>query len=648
MADKTIEYKIIIDDANSAKTLSQLEDSAERLNAELKDLDPRSEDFKNLAKAAQGVNKEIEIIGNSINGLKFEDKIQAFDGGMKILAGSTQSVVGGFGLLGIESEKLKFLEEQATNAIAFGLGLKDLSEGLGQVSIALKKAGIGADLFGKVTKKALLATGILAFVVVLGTVIAYWDEITAAVQKFGEKVPFVGKALDGIKNAFNSIVEAARPVLEFLGLMPTEAEAAAAAIKKAAEASIGPLEQELALMKARKATQEEIFEQEKKLLQARIDGAKTEEEAQKARNQLAVLIAADMTRRAEEEEARNKEAAEKAKERLEQRKADEKEALEERKANEKEATDFLKSLKDEELDLLTTTDEQKLELQQSRLLAEIEQLKVSEAEKNTIRLQAEENYNLQLQQLKDTQDIENKEKEKTRLAELNDFMQQLRLDNIDNIFLLASEELAIGEQKDLEELERLGATDAQKTKVAEFYSKKRKQLEEEEVNFKKGLQEQAFFATLQVASQVFSSISSLSKEGSKAAKIASIAQATIDTLASAVAAYKSTVGIPFVGPVLAPIAAAAALAAGYATVKKIKSTQVPGGGGNVGGSTAIPTIPRGPAVPSTTTSNAVDQIDVAEAAFQNQNSIRAYVVSGDVRSSQEANAKIQSRRTLAS
>tara|TARA_R110000822_G_scaffold163512_4_gene303767 strand:- start:3559 stop:5244 length:1686 start_codon:yes stop_codon:yes gene_type:complete len=180
--EKKIEYKIIIDDSKSAKTLSQLEKSAEQLNQELKELDPRSQDFKNLAKAAQGVNKEIEEINNSVEGLKFEDKLMAMDGASKVLAGSVATLVGGFGLLGIESEKLQFLETQATNAIAFAIGIKDLSEGAGQLAVAFKKAGISAKLFGAVTKKALIATGIGALVVALGTVIAYWDEIIELVQ----------------------------------------------------------------------------------------------------------------------------------------------------------------------------------------------------------------------------------------------------------------------------------------------------------------------------------------------------------------------------------------------------------------------------------------------------------------------------------
>ena len=180
--EKRIEYKIIIDDSKSAKTLSELEKSAEQLNQELKELDPRSKDFKNLAKAAQGVNKEIEEINNSVEGLKFEDKLMAMDGASKVLAGSVATLVGGFGLLGIESEKLQFLETQATNAIAFAIGIKDLSEGAGQLAVAFKKAGISAKLFGAVTKKALIATGIGALVVALGTVIAYWDEIIELVQ----------------------------------------------------------------------------------------------------------------------------------------------------------------------------------------------------------------------------------------------------------------------------------------------------------------------------------------------------------------------------------------------------------------------------------------------------------------------------------
>ena len=51
-----------------------------------------------------------------------------------------------------------------------------------------------------------------------------------------------------------------------------------------------------------------------------------------------------------------------------------------------------------------------------------------------------------------------------------------------------------------------------------------------------------------------------------------IAETVIDTLTSAVAAYKALAGIPVVGPALGAIAAAAALVTGYARVSEIRAT----------------------------------------------------------------------------
>jgi len=78
-----------------------------------------------------------------------------------------------------------------------------------------------------------------------------------------------------------------------------------------------------------------------------------------------------------------------------------------------------------------------------------------------------------------------------------------------------------------------------------------------------------------------------------AGKAFAIAKATIDTYQSAVAAYKSLSGIPVIGPALGAIAAAAAVASGIATVKKIVSVQVPNTPSNSGGN-ATQTTPAGP------------------------------------------------------
>lgn len=83
---------------------------------------------------------------------------------------------------------------------------------------------------------------------------------------------------------------------------------------------------------------------------------------------------------------------------------------------------------------------------------------------------------------------------------------------------------------------------------------------------------------LEKAGLIGDALGNLSKivgEDTKAGKAFAIAKATIDTYQSAVAAYKSLSGIPVIGPVLGGIAAAAAVASGIATVKKIVAVEVP-------------------------------------------------------------------------
>jgi hypothetical protein len=60
-------------------------------------------------------------------------------------------------------------------------------------------------------------------------------------------------------------------------------------------------------------------------------------------------------------------------------------------------------------------------------------------------------------------------------------------------------------------------------------------------------------------------------------KAAAISLAVMDTYASAVGVYQSASHIPYVGWILAPIAAAGAIVAGMANVAKIRSTQFGGG-----------------------------------------------------------------------
>ena len=122
-------------------------------------------------------------------------------------------------------------------------------------------------------------------------------------------------------------------------------------------------------------------------------------------------------------------------------------------------------------------------------------------------------------------------------------------------------------------------------------AKKKKKQDEKDAADEKKLAETVADAKIAAGSAILGAVEGLAKKGSKAAKAAAVGQATIDTYSSAVAAYKGMVGIPVVGQVLAPIAAAAAIAMGLNSVKQIAATDNGDGGGGSAGSISNPTPP---------------------------------------------------------
>lgn len=148
-------------------------------------------------------------------------------------------------------------------------------------------------------------------------------------------------------------------------------------------------------------------------------------------------------------------------------------------------------------------------------------------------------------------------------------------------------------------------------------------------------------ASLQAADALSDSLTKTSQilgEQTAAGKTMAVAAATIATFSSAVKAYDSTVGIPFIGPVLAPINAALAVAAGIANVKKIMAVKAPGmggGGGTMPSPTSMPSAPLAPLANTSTTSLSGQTLASMQATPS-----RAYVVEADVTNNQERISRI--------
>jgi hypothetical protein len=129
-------------------------------------------------------------------------------------------------------------------------------------------------------------------------------------------------------------------------------------------------------------------------------------------------------------------------------------------------------------------------------------------------------------------------------------------------------------------------------------------------------------------------------ESTDAGKAAAIAATTIDTIQSGVSAFKGmTAAVPGpVGIALGAVAAAGALASGFASVKKIIAVKTPKGGGGGGG------VPTGGGAPSAPQFNVVGNSGVNQLAgimaTNEQTPVKAYVVPSDVTTGQSLDRNI--------
>lgn len=200
---------------------------------------------------------------------------------------------------------------------------------------------------------------------------------------------------------------------------------------------------------------------------------------------------------------------------------------------------------------------------------------------------------------------------------------------------LETQKASIDKTLKFQELEKQGLVGVQE--VRENIWKR----EQEIAAAKKKAQQDALTATADTLGQ----ISNLFGEQTAVGKASAIAEATISTYLSAQKAYDSTIGVPVVGPVLAPINAGLAIAAGIKNIKAIASVKTPNGGGasgggvsnNFGGATANTQAPS---------FNLVGNSGMNQLAQIQQQPIQAYVVSGEVTSAQSLDRNRVKNATL--
>jgi membrane protein involved in colicin uptake len=271
-----------------------------------------------------------------------------------------------------------------------------------------------------------------------------------------------------------------------------------------------------------------------------------------------------------------------------------------------------------------------------------------------------------------------KAEEDRRKAELD--LEKKYIDELQGLNAKTDQEkLDLQAQKDLEEINRIAKTANEKANLMALYNEKYTQLNQELDDKQKAIDDKTatdkkakdekdaadyiklqedkakadkaladakkaiLVNQLEETAKTLNGIADLFGKQTAVGKTAAVASATIETFLSAQKAYTATVGIPIVGPVLAPINAGLAIAAGFKNIKSILAVPTPDGGG--GGS--VPSAPSAPAAPSF---NVVGNSGVNQVANvmsnQGMQPVQAYVVANNVTTAQGLNRNIVNNATL--
>lgn len=575
MATQTINYDINVNAGGSLRTIQDIENELNELNQEIKEVGVGSAAFDKAAGNIQKLERELAGANQTVEGFTLDKKLETADGAIKVVAGSVAGLTGAVGLLGIESEEFDKLTAQATNAIAFGMGIKDVSEGVGKLAknlnlgtIAQKAYNVVAMAFNAIMSLNPVAIVILSITTLIGLVVALKDKFEAVNKVF---------------NFFKGLVTA---VGEALGLTATAEEKAAQAAKEASEQRIKDIDNEL---KVRKAAGEETVDLEREKMNELI--AITEEGTQErmdAEADLAAFEAGLLKAKQDKIDAAAEEARQKRKEEREKREQEEADAK--AKKEQEEADAKLKAEEDEKARLegiQAVVDEFEAKQRDLEVESELERIALEEERK--------------LAELGTTlEDLEARKAIETYYASLTeDELERIRLEGLDN------------EQKIL---------DAKKMAQMSFVS---------------------------AIGGVINALGGLAEEGTAAAKTAALADIIINTgLGFAQGLDIAQKSAKATGPAAAfafPIFYATQIAAVIGAISKAKQilSKVKGGGSPGGAGVPAPRQAAAPAIPSANLN-----LGVSPETQVGDNSVRAFVVSGDITSSQEAEAKLGTRRAI--
>ena len=598
---QTINYDINVNAGGSSRTIQQMEQELNELNQEIKEVGVGSAAFNKAAGNIQKLEKELKKTQATVEGFTLDKKLEVADGAIKVVAGTVTGLTGAIGLMGIESEEFDKLTAQATNAISFGMGIKDASEGVGKLAKNFSLAGTKSKIFAagqKVLNLAQRAFNAILAANPIGLTILAITTLIALVIGLKDKFEAVNKVFQFFKGLVMAVGEA-------LGLTASAEEKAAEAAKKANEQRVKDIENEL---KVRKAAGEETVELERE--KQRLLTQLTEEGSQERKDAEADAAAYEAGLLKAKQDAIDKANEEASKKR--------KEARDKKKAEDEAAQKVI----DDAATAKAEADAQKI----------IDDLQAIQDIKDEFLMMIEE---------RDAEtELEKAELEEERkIAELELLGEDLEaIQAVRDYYSGVKDEAKKSDNQTQADLDQAAADKAIAIKLAEIDGKEA--LEMEYINIVGGFsnllgQIAGENKELQIASIIIGQAANIAKIISNTVAANARALVELGPVAGAAAGIRQSIS--------AGIGIATSVAAGAKAISQIKSADSGGGGGGGGGRVPLPSSGGGGSVPATSTN--IDIGTNPETAVTG-NAVQAYVVSGDITSSQEAEAKLSNRRQI--
>jgi hypothetical protein len=643
---------------NVGKVKQALRESQKALHAAQSEFGEFSQQAIAAAKNVAALKDRLGDAANLVDAFNPDQKFKAFSNSLNGVVGGVTAVQGVMGLLGSESEDVQKTLLKVQSAMAFSQGLNSVLDSiqsfksLGIVvrnstifikanEAANKAAAFAMKLFGvsvnttstsfKVLKGAIAATGIGALLLLVGEAVALFDQLSSAAEE----------AAEAQQKAFETREKYANAAMT-------------------AEEKYIATQQKLDVARAKKAgkSEKEVFEIEQMWQRQRIKSVEryvAEVGTQNEKGYEASLHLKDL--QAEMEISKIDFEADVNKKRLDQQSDYHKKALERQKAAAQKERDQReadrRAAQDMNADLgrantlsgaSSETERKLLELQfeyeEKKKIIQKGEGDLSELIKwfNTQRQQIIlAGHEEELQKDREARDKKFQEEQAAFQHQIERSQQQAEAFRIAAEYIATNEEMSYRERMEMIDAaektlnETVGLRDEERTAKEKALSDARKEIARQEYEHKTNM--------ANLTTNVLGAFAEVAGQQTGVGKALAIAATTISTIQAAQDAYRNQMTIPEPSAQLrAVLAAAAALAAGYAKVRAITQVKIPGGRG---AGASAPSLSAGGGAPLTPgLGNNVTRLDQDTINNLGNRAIKTFVTETDVTTSQETIRRI--------